>query len=126
MLAAWALVLLLIAVLLLRRRDTMSDALRAEWISCHTATTVWLLIATVAATVARSVPPPAYRRINPDRRTAAPDETQSAGVYLGQVVAMLAITTLSEEYAHRDDRGHPGGDAATADRASAKAADAAL
>lgn len=79
----------------------MSDALRAEWIKLRTqTTTVWLLIATVAATVAISAAAGVSTHQSRSVHGGDPTRLSLVGVYLGQiVVATLAITTLSEEYA---------------------------
>jgi ABC-2 type transport system permease protein len=79
----------------------MSDALAAEWTKLRTqTTTVWLLIATVAATVAISAAVGASTHQSGFVHGGDATRLSLIGVYLGQiVVATLAVTTLSEEYA---------------------------
>jgi ABC-2 type transport system permease protein len=79
----------------------MSDALRAEWTKLRTqTTTVWLLIATVAATVAISAAAGVSTHQSGTVHGGDTTRLSLVGVYLGQiVVATLAVTTLSEEYA---------------------------
>jgi ABC-2 type transport system permease protein len=79
----------------------MSDALRAEWTKLRTqTTTVWLLIATVAATVAISAAAGVSTHQSGSVHGGDATRLSLVGVYLGQiVVAALAITALSEEYA---------------------------
>ena len=79
----------------------MSDALRAEWTKLRTqTTTVWLLIATVVATVTISAAAGVSTHQSGSVRGGDATRLSLVGVYLGQiVVATLAVTTLSEEYA---------------------------
>lgn len=79
----------------------MSDALRAEWTKLRTqTTTVWLLIATGVATVAISAATGASTHQTGFVHGGDAVRLSLVGVYLGQIViASLAVTTLSEEYA---------------------------
>jgi ABC-2 type transport system permease protein len=78
----------------------MSEALRAEWTKLRTlATTGWLVIAAVAVTVAVSAGVIAATHVS---SAAGEDPTKLAltGIDLGQaVIAVLAVATISEEYA---------------------------
>jgi ABC-2 type transport system permease protein len=78
----------------------MSEALRAEWTKLRTlAATGWLLIGAVALTVAVSAAVIAATRVSSG---GGQDPTKLAltGIDLGQaVVAILAVVTISEEYA---------------------------
>lgn len=79
----------------------MSDALRAEWTKlCTQTTTVWLLIATAAATIAISAAACASTHQSGFVHGGDAVRLSLVGVYLGQIgIASLAVTTLSEEYA---------------------------
>jgi ABC-2 type transport system permease protein len=78
----------------------MSEALRAEWTKLRTlSTTGWLLIATVALTVAVGAGVIAATHVSAG---AGQDPTKLAltGIDLGQaVIAAFAVVTISEEYA---------------------------
>jgi ABC-2 type transport system permease protein len=78
----------------------MSEAIRAEWTKLRTlATTGWLLIAAVALTVALSAGVIAATHVS---ASGGQDPTKLAltGIDLGQaVIAVLAVVTISEEYA---------------------------
>lgn len=79
----------------------MSEALRAEWTKLRTqTTTVWLLIATVAATLAISAAAGVSTHQSGIVHGGDTTRLSLVGVYLGQIVsATLAVTTLSDEYA---------------------------
>jgi ABC-2 type transport system permease protein len=79
----------------------VSDALRAEWTKLRTqTTTLWLLIATGVATVAISAAAGASTHQTGFVHGGDAVRLSLVGVYLGQIViASLAVTTLSEEYA---------------------------
>jgi ABC-2 type transport system permease protein len=79
----------------------MSDAMAAEWIKLRTqTTTVWLLIAAVASTVAISAAVGASTHQSGLVHGGDATKLSLTGVYLGQIVlGTLAITTLSDEYA---------------------------
>jgi ABC-2 type transport system permease protein len=81
----------------------MTDALRAEWTKLRTITgTGWLLVGTVALTVASSVGIVAATHTSPGAPGAGgedPTKLALIGVDLGQaVVAVLAILAVAEEY----------------------------
>jgi ABC-2 type transport system permease protein len=77
----------------------MTDALRAEWTKLRTLTsTGWLLVGTIALTVAVSAGIAAATHLTAE---SGQDPTKLAlsGIDLGQaIVAVLAVLTISEEY----------------------------
>jgi ABC-2 type transport system permease protein len=77
----------------------MTDALRAEWTKLRTsAGTVWLLIGTVALTVAVSAGVAAATHVSSDRGQD-PTKLALTGITLGQaVIAVLAVLVIAEEY----------------------------
>ena len=77
----------------------MSEALRAELTKLRTlASTGWLLIATVALTVALSVGVDAALHVTADSRQD-PTKLSLTGIDLGKaVIAILAVLAISEEY----------------------------
>jgi ABC-2 type transport system permease protein len=78
----------------------MSEALRAEWTKLRTlGTTGWLVVAAVALTVALSAGAIAATHVSP-RGSQDPTKLALTGIDLGQaVIAVLAVVTISEEYA---------------------------
>jgi ABC-2 type transport system permease protein len=85
----------------------VTDALRAEWTKLRTiAGTWWLMVGTVALTVAASAAIAASTHVSPGSPGGAtgagqdPTRLSLIGLDLGQaVVAILAILTVTEEYA---------------------------
>jgi ABC-2 type transport system permease protein len=77
----------------------MTEALRAEWTKLRTLTsTGWLLIATVALTVAVSAGVAAATHVTADS-SQDPTKLSLTGIDLGQtVIASLAVLAISEEY----------------------------
>jgi ABC-2 type transport system permease protein len=77
----------------------MTEAMRAEWTKLRTLTgTAWLLAAAVVLTVGVSAAVVAVT--NQSSRGGDPTKLALAGIDLGQaVVAVLAVLTISEEYA---------------------------
>ena len=79
----------------------MTDALRAEWTKLRTlATTAWLLVGTVALTVAVSGAVTGSIHTNGSGSGQDPTKLSLTGTYLGQaVIAVLAVLAISDEYA---------------------------
>lgn len=77
----------------------MTEALRAEWTKLRTLTgTLWLLAGAVALTVAVSAA--VVAATHQSSRGGDPTKLALIGINLGQaVVAVLAVLTISEEYA---------------------------
>jgi ABC-2 type transport system permease protein len=78
----------------------LSDALNAEWTKARTlASTGWLLLAAIAATVAVSTAVAAAVTCPAGNCAEDPAKISLTGVYLGQaVVVILAVLTISGEY----------------------------
>jgi ABC-2 type transport system permease protein len=78
----------------------MTDALHAEWTKLRTLTTTWwLLIATVALTLAVSVAMAAATHLTAGGGGQDPTRLSLTGIYLGQaVIVVLAVLAVSEEY----------------------------
>jgi ABC-2 type transport system permease protein len=78
----------------------LSDALNAEWTKARTlASTGWLLLAAIAATVAVSTAVAAAVTCPAGNCAEDPAKISLTGVYLGQaVVAILAVLMISGEY----------------------------
>jgi ABC-2 type transport system permease protein len=77
----------------------MTAALRAEWTKLRTlASTVWLLVASVALTVGVSTAVTAATRVSAGSGQD-PTKLSLTGIYIGQtVIAVLAVLAISEEY----------------------------
>ena len=79
----------------------VTEALRAEWTKLRTlASTGWLLIGTVALTVAVSAAVAAATHVTAGAGGGLdPTKLSLTGIYLGQtVIAVLAVLAISEEY----------------------------
>ena len=78
----------------------MQDGLYAEWTKLRTtASTIWLLAAVIAATVALGVAADAAARCPAGRCPIDPARTSLTGIYLGQaIVVILAAAAISGEY----------------------------
>jgi ABC-2 type transport system permease protein len=78
----------------------MSEALRAEWTKLRTLTsTGWLLVGTVALTIAVSAGVAATIHVSAAGVTQDPTKVSLIGIDVGQVViAVFAILAISEEY----------------------------
>ena len=78
----------------------MTDAVRAEWTKLRTlASTAWLMVGTVALTIAVSGAVTGSIHTSGSSGGQDPTKLSLTGVYLGQaVMAVLAVLTVSDEY----------------------------